>query len=179
MPDRAGLPAPRDGAPYRISVVCLGNICRSPTAQVVLEQMLVEAGLADRVAVDSSGLGGWHVGKPMDQRAAAVLRAAGYQPDRHRARQVASDWADDYDLVLAMDHSHLRELRGDVAHDDDLAERVRLFRDFDPDQPGGEVPDPYYGGPEGFDDVLTMIERTSAALVTVLHEELGGQGPHR
>ena len=80
------LPPPRSPGRYAVELVCLGNICRSPTAHVVLEQRLAEAGLDDRVVVDSSGTGDWHVGSPMDSRAAATLSAAGYDPSRHRAR---------------------------------------------------------------------------------------------
>ena len=88
---------------YRIAFVCLGNICRSPMADVVLTARVEEAGLADRVTVASSGTGDWHVGHPMDHRAAATLAAAGYDPTRHRAQQFAASWLDEFDLVLAMD----------------------------------------------------------------------------
>jgi protein-tyrosine phosphatase len=144
-------------------LVCLGNICRSPTAQVVLENRLTEAGLDDRVTVASSGTGDWHVGQPMDHRAAAALREAGYDPSRHRARQYDASWRDDHDLVLAMDRANLADLGG-------RTERVRLFRDFDPDDPGAEVPDPYYGGADTFAEVLRIVERTSDALVAALAE---------
>ena len=87
------LPPQHTDGRYRIHLVCLGNICRSPTAHVVLEQRVAEAGLADAVEVTSSGTGGWHVGNPMDPRAAATLAAAGYDPTRHRARQYdATSW---------------------------------------------------------------------------------------
>ena len=155
------LPPPRHPGHYAISLVCLGNICRSPTAQVVLEARLAAAGLDDRVAVRSSGTGDWHVGHPMDTRAAATLERAGYDPSRHRARQYDDTWATEDDLVLAMDHDNLADLGG-------RTERVGLFRDFDPDGPGQDVPDPYYGGADGFREVLEMVERTSDALVTVL-----------
>jgi protein-tyrosine phosphatase len=141
--------------------VCLGNICRSPTAQVVLERRLAEAGLDDRVVVRSAGTGHWHVGDPMDSRAAATLRAAGYDPSRHRARQYAASWADEHDLVLAMDADNLADLGG-------RSERVGLFRDHDPVDPGSDVPDPYYGGADGFAQVLAIVERTSDALVADL-----------
>ncbi|HEY1119305.1 MAG TPA: low molecular weight protein-tyrosine-phosphatase, partial [Acidimicrobiales bacterium] len=121
-------------------MVCLGNICRSPMADVVLAERLADAGLDDRVSVGSSGTGGWHVGDPMDRRAAATLTAAGYDATRHRARQWGSgEDADAADLVLAMDAQNLADLGGPT-------DRVRLFRDFDPVDPGSDVPDPYYGG---------------------------------
>jgi protein-tyrosine phosphatase len=152
------LPRPRRPGEYTVALVCLGNICRSPTAHVVLAEKLADAGLDDRVEVHSSGTGDWHVGEPMDARAAAALSEAGYDPSRHRARQYDASWESTHDLVLAMDAQNLADLGG-------RSERVRLFRDFDPVGTGEDVPDPWYGGPEGFATVLTMVERTAAALV--------------
>ena len=153
----ATLPPPRTPGQYAISLVCLGNICRSPTAHVVLEARLAAAGLGDRVSVRSSGTGDWHVGRPMDSRAATTLEHAGYDASRHRAQQYDDLRAAD-DLVLAMDHDNLADLGG-------RSERIGLFRDFDPVGAGEDVPDPYYGGADGFREVLTMVERTSDALV--------------
>jgi protein-tyrosine phosphatase len=161
------LPPQRTDGPYRITLVCLGNICRSPTAHVVLEKRLAQAGLAGEVEVTSSGTGDWHVGHPMDSRAAATLSAAGYDPSRHRAQQYDVGRAASYDLVLAMDETNLADLGG-------RSERVRLFRDYDPVDPGAAVPDPYYGGDDGFEEVLTMVERTSASLVGLLGDLLAG-----
>ena len=157
----ATLPPPRTPGRYSISLVCLGNICRSPTAHVVLEQRLAAAGLDDRVTVRSSGTGDWHVGRPMDTRAAATLEHAGYDASRHRAQQYDDSWAAADDLVLAMDHENLADLGG-------RTDRVALFRDFDPEGPGEDVPDPYYGGADGFREVLTMVERTADTLVGLL-----------
>ena len=154
----ATLPPPRSPGQYAISLVCLGNICRSPTAHVVLEARLAAAGLDDRVSVRSSGTGDWHVGRPMDSRAAATLEHAGYDSSRHRAQQYDDLRAAADDLVLAMDHDNLADLGG-------RSERIGLFRDFDPVGAGEDVPDPYYGGADGFREVLTMVERTSDALV--------------
>ena len=166
------IPAPRDPGTYRVALVCLGNICRSPMAHVVLESRLDDAGLGDLVEVTSSGTGGWHVGNPMDPRAAATLARAGYDATRHRARQYEAAWVDRNDLVLAMDHDNLDNLiaLGGVSP------RVMLFRDFDPVEPGGDVPDPYYGGDAGFEEVLSMVERTSDNLVAALSalKALGG-----
>jgi protein-tyrosine phosphatase len=160
------LPAPRDPGRYRIELVCLGNICRSPMAHVVLEARLDEAGLGDVVEVTSSGTGDWHVGNRMDRRAAASLSAAGYDPSRHRARQYDAGSAAGADLVLAMDGDNLADLGG-------VSPRVMLFRAFDPVDPGGDVPDPYYGGDAGFEEVLTMVDRTSASLATHVAAALG------
>ena len=158
------IPAPRDPDRYRVALVCLGNICRSPMAHVVLESRLDDAGLGDLVEVTSSGTGCWHVGNPMDPRAAATLTQAGYDATRHRARQYDASWTDRNDLVLAMDQDNLDNL-SDLGR---VSPRVMLFRDFDPVEPGGDVPDPYYGGDAGFEEVLSMVERTSDNLVAAL-----------
>ncbi len=169
----SGLPPPREPGRYRIALVCLGNICRSPMAHVVLEAALDDAGLGGLVEVTSSGTGDWHVGNPMDRRAAATLTAVGYDASRHRARQYDAATTDRLDLVLAMDRDNLADLGG-------VSDRVRLFRDFDPVGTGGDVPDPYYGGDAGFEEVLTMVERTSGALVGLLSELLAdAPGPRR
>lgn len=154
------IPPPRTPGRYAVAVVCLGNICRSPMADVVLQQRLAGTG----VEVCSAGTGDWHVGQPMDARAAATLKARGYDPSRHRAQQATPDWTGRFDLVLAMDEQNLRDLGGPT-------DRIRLFRDFDPEGPG-EVPDPYYGGEEGFEEVLAMVERTADALAAELAQEL-------
>jgi protein-tyrosine phosphatase len=150
-----------------VALVCLGNICRSPTAHVVLEEKLAAAGLDDRVVVRSSGIGDWHVGQPMDRRAAATLVSAGYDPSRHRAQQYAASWADTHDLVLAMDHENLADVGG-------RSERVAMFRDFDPVDPGGDVPDPFYGEQDTFAEVLEIVERTSTHLVAELARLVDG-----
>ena len=134
-------------------------------ADVVLADRVAAAGLDDRVEVVSAGTGDWHVGDPMDRRAAALLSAHDYDPSRHRAQQVAAEWLTSYDLVLTMDEANLRDLRALAAAVD--PERVRLFRDFDPVGPG-EVPDPYYGGPAGFEEVLDMVERTADRIIVGL-----------
>lgn len=154
---------------YRVALVCLGNICRSPIAHVVLAQRLEREGLDDRVEVASSGTGGWHTGEPMDRRAAAVLRDAGYDPSRHRARTFSTDWYAEHDLLLAMDHSNRADML-DQAPTVEQQAQVRLFREFDPLASDGddEVPDPWYGGTDGFRDVLAMIERTTDELVSQL-----------
>ena len=164
------LPEPRrPGAPYRIAVVCLGNICRSPMAEVILSHKLERAGLDRDVEVVSAGIGGWHVGDPMDRRAATVLTAHGYDASRHRAQQFDASWHDEYDLILTMDSDNEREVAATVSSPDQRS-RVRMFRDFDPraDTADKDVPDPYFGGSDGFDTVLTMVERTATAIVAAL-----------
>ena len=173
MTQRTGspsLPARRSpGAPYRIAVVCLGNICRSPIAEVVLTSKLEKAGLGDEVEVVSAGTGGWHLGDPMDRRAAAVLTAHGYDTGTHEVQQFESSWFDDCDLVLAMDADNRTEITA-LLLDPDEGHRIRMFRDFDPraDDRDRDVPDPYFGGDDGFDTVLAMVERTAAGIVEVL-----------
>ncbi|MCW2584014.1 MAG: protein tyrosine phosphatase [Klenkia sp.] len=153
--------------PYRVSMVCLGNICRSPIAEVVLHGMVAEEGLADRVQVTSAGTGAWHVGGPMDPGSAAVLRARGLDPDTHRAQQMTAAVVDRYDLLVAMDTSNLADLQEMVGGADHP--RVVLLRDFDPDGPDGRsVPDPYGGGPEGFETVYAQVEAACAGLVAAL-----------
>jgi protein-tyrosine phosphatase len=164
------LPAPT-GTPYRIGLVCLGNICRSPMADVVLTELVDRAGLSSAVEVSSSGTGGWHVGDPMDSRAAATLMAEDYDPSRHRAQQFDSGWFD-RDLILVMDADNLADVRAQLPGPDDALDKVRMFRDFDP-VGVGDVPDPYFGGEDGFAEVLRMVERTSIAIVTQLARLLG------
>ena len=158
MTELVDLPEPRaDGAPYRIAVVCLGNICRSPMAAAVLRRALAQAGLDD-VVVDSAGTAGYHVGDPADPRARATLRRRGYD-DTHTARCFqASDFATT-DLVLAMDAANVRDLRRLAPTPEDAA-KVRLLRGE------GDVPDPYYD--DTFDEALDLIE----AAVPLVVEEL-------
>ena len=159
-----GLPRPT-GSPYRIAFVCLGNICRSPMADVILRELLLEAGLDDKVAVTSCGTGDWHLGEPMDPRAADHLRAAGYDPSAHRAQQYDPTWLEN-DLVLAMDSKNLDDITGGRGAGD----RVRMFRSFDPEaEPGDlDVPDPWYAGDESFAVVLGIVERTCRQLIAEL-----------
>ena len=169
----ATLPEPAAPGTYRIALVCLGNICRSPMAHVVLASRVEDAGLGDRVHLESFGTGDWHVGRPMDHRAAATLTAEGYDATRHRARTFGVREADAFDLVLAMDRANHEDL-ADLGVD---ASRLRLFRSFDPEAAdsavegaGDEVPDPYFDD-DGFGDVLAIVERTSARLVDLLQRQ--------
>ncbi|WP_344976466.1 low molecular weight protein-tyrosine-phosphatase [Salinactinospora qingdaonensis] len=159
------VPEPRDPlGPYRICLVCLGNICRSPMAEQVLRTDLERAGLGEAVVLDSAGTGNWHIGSGMDERAAATLRVHGY-PTEHVARVFQPAWFAERDLVLAMDTDNLADLSR-LAPDEEAARtRLRLFRSFAPGTGlHPEVPDPYYGGDDGFTTVLTMIESASKGL---------------
>ncbi|MFN0252086.1 MAG: low molecular weight protein-tyrosine-phosphatase [Kofleriaceae bacterium] len=153
----------------RICFVCLGNICRSPTAEGVMRVLVEKAGLAERVVLDSAGTGAYHVGEAPDPRTREAAKRRGYALE-HRAWQfTANDFAR-FDLVLAMDAQNLRHLRGLArgrGHD------VRLFRSFDPSAgDGAEVPDPWYGGEDGFREVLDQCERACEGLVAYVREQL-------
>ncbi len=156
----------------RICFVCLGNICRSPTAEAVMRGVLARAGLAARVVLDSAGTGAWHVGEPSDPRTRAAARRRGVDID-HRGRQFGRDDFARFDLVLAMDVANQRALLA-MAPDPAAASKVRLLRSFDPAAAhGAEVPDPYYGGPDGFDRVLDVCEAACAGLLVHVRERLG------
>ena len=140
--------------------VCSGNICRSPMAELVFRARLEDAGLGDAVRVSSAGTGPWHAGERADKRARATLKAHGY-PTEHVASEVSDDDLG-ADLLLAADEGHAEFLRSRVGD----SAKVRLLRSFDPSAPeGAEVPDPYYGGDDGFEDVLGMIERSGPGLL--------------
>ena len=154
----------------RICFVCSGNICRSPSAEIVMRSLLEREGLDGDVEVCSAGIGDWHVGEPVDRRSLAVLTERGYDGARHRARQFAPGWFADHDLVVAMDRSHLRDLQRMAGPGE--ADKVRLLTSFGPDATGDDVPDPYYGGPSGFTEVLDLIEHSCRALLDDLRARL-------
>jgi low molecular weight protein-tyrosine phosphatase len=180
-----------------VCCVCLGNICRSPMAEVALRDQIGKAGLAGRVVVDSAGTGDWHVGDPMDRGARTQLERRGYDGSAHRARQIDTSWLAERDLLLAMDRSNLATLRllarrvaaADAATPDtatpdtatpDTAEdaapgtdrRIRLFGEV-AGLDGAEVPDPYGDGPAAFARVLTMLEAGAANLAVELRAVAG------
>ena len=150
----------------RLLFVCMGNICRSPTAEGVMRHLLREQGLEDEIQIDSAGTGGWHVGAPPDERATEAARRRGIALDG-AARQVRPSDFEDYDLLLAADRENVRHLRA-IAPDDEARAKVRLLREFDPDSRGApdlDVPDPYYGGPGGFEEVLDLVEAACRGLL--------------
>ncbi len=160
--------------PVRICFVCLGNICRSPMAESVLRQRVTAADLADIVVVDSAGTGAWHVGGPADERARRTLLTHGYDAESHVARQFTAESFAHYDLVLVLDRDIFADLNA-LAPDDDSASKLQMFRAYDDaalDAGTLDVPDPYYGGQAGFDDVLALIERAADGLVATLQREL-------
>jgi protein-tyrosine phosphatase len=151
----------------KISVlfVCLGNICRSPTAQAVFEKWVQDRGVSERFEIDSAGTAAWHVGKPPDTRSVQFARKRGYELSHLRARQANAEDFDKFDVVLAMDKSNLKDLQ--ALCPDDFIGHLGLFLDFAKD-PESEVPDPYYGGELGFNRVLDLVEDASDGLLTFL-----------
>jgi protein-tyrosine phosphatase len=161
--------APR--RPLRVVLVCMGNICRSPMAEAVLRRRLEEAGLAELVEVDSAGTYGGHAGEPPDRRAREAGQRRGYDLRGQRARGLSREDRE-ADLVLAMDRGNLRRVRqllGDHPG-------VHLFLEASGSpSPAAEIPDPYYGGDEGFERVLDLIEAGAAGWVERLRAELGAE----
>lgn len=151
--------------------VCLGNICRSPLAEGVFLELLEEEGLDHRVDVDSAGTGAYHVGESPDPRSVDVARRNGVTL-RGSARQVVDEDLERFDYVVAMDRSNLRNVEG-LAAGSGASAALHLLREFDPEASDGDrdVPDPYYGGPDGFDRVYEMVERSCRTFLDVLRDE--------
>lgn len=153
----------------KVLFVCLGNICRSPTAEGVFRRALERAGIADQVEIDSCGVSDWHVGKAPDSRAQQAALSRGIDLSSLRARQLSVQDFSDFDYLLGMDQDNLRAMR--AMKPSHSQAHVGLFLAF-AGTPGGEVPDPYYGGEEGFENVLNMIESASEGLIQHLKREL-------
>lgn len=185
----AALPPPlnHDG-PYRICLICLGNICRSPMAEVALTCELAAAGLADAARVDSAGTGDWHIGHQMDAHARAELGRRGYDGSAHRARQVKPSWLANRDLILAMDRHNLADLRRMAAGAGIRGDRIMLFGEAgglpglsgaegEAEGDGLDVPDPYGGDSSDFGAVLDLIEAAARHIAAQLTELLAGRAP--
>jgi protein-tyrosine phosphatase len=164
------------GGPVRVLFVCLGNICRSPTAEGVMRELVRREGLEGAIAVESAGTGAWHVGSPPDARAAEAARARGVELSG-TARQVRAQDFEDFDYLVALDAENLRALRSLAPGEDERA-KVRLLREFDPASAGGaeeagdlDVPDPYYGGADGFDEVFELVRAACAGLLEQLRRD--------
>jgi protein-tyrosine phosphatase len=158
------MPAPR----VRVLMVCLGNICRSPSAHGVFEALVARAGLGDQIAVDSAGTGDWHIGASPDQRAQAAALKRGYDLSNQRARQVSDTDFERFDYLLAMDRTNLKDLRARCpqAH----RNKLHLLLEF-ADTSHEAVPDPYYSGEEGFELVLDLVETACAGLLAHVRAE--------
>ena len=163
-----------DAAPAtRILFVCLGNICRSPTAEGVMAQLLREQGLEGEVEIDSAGTGAWHVGSAPDTRATGAAKGRGVTLEG-AARQVTTEDFEAFDLLLAMDRQNAADVTA-LAPDEDARAKVRLLREFDPEAVAAgelDVPDPYYGGADGFEDVLDLVTRACQGLLAELRPNL-------
>ncbi len=157
-----------EGKPVRVLFCCMGNICRSPTADGVFRKLIADAAAQDRIACDSAGTHGYHIGEPPDPRTQAHAAKRGYDLSGLRARKVEVADFTRFDLILAMDRNNLALLR-------DLCpprqhQRIALYGEYSARYAGQEVPDPYYGGARGFEEVLDRVEETSQQLLQRLLE---------
>ncbi len=143
----------------RVQFVCLGNICRSPLAEGVFRHLVTEQGIASEFVIASSGTGAWHVGQAPDSRMQKTAYAKGVDISRQRARQFKSGDLEDFDHILAMDQSNLQNILRHDAHGE-YTDKVHLFREYDPEPGDYDVPDPYYGGDQGFETVFRIVDRT-------------------
>ncbi len=147
----------------RVLFVCLGNICRSPSAQGVFQHLVDRQGLGERIAVDSAGTGDWHIGQPPDLRSQQAALARGYAISDLRARLVTAEDFRDFDYILAMDRANLRNLL--AMQPEGFAGHLGLFLEFGRQREQLEVPDPYHGGEEAFELVLDLIQQASEGLL--------------
>jgi protein-tyrosine phosphatase len=154
----------------RVLFVCLGNICRSPTAEAVFRQHVRAAGLEQRVLIDSAGTSDYHAGYPPDQRACAAAGKRGYDMEGLRARQVSVEDFHQFHYLLAMDRTNLSDLKRLAPREH--AHKARLFMEFSAAYRGREVPDPYYGGAQGFERVLDMLEDAARGLLADIEGRL-------
>jgi protein-tyrosine phosphatase len=162
---------------HRILFVCLGNICRSPIAEGVFRRLAEAEGLGDRFEIDSAGLGDWHVGQAPDGRAQMAARRRGVEISGQSARQVEQGDFDRFDLLLVMDRSNFNELKRRAPAGTEA--KIRYFLDFAETASSKDVPDPFFGGPEGFEHVLDLIEAAARGLLASLADEsvdAGGRG---
>lgn len=150
--------------------VCMGNICRSPTAEGVFRKLVTDAGLAERIQSDSAGTHAFHAGSAPDRRAQAAAERRGFKLSDIRSRPVTADDFIDYDYILAMDLENLENLQEHAG--DEHRNKVMLFLQFADGDAPAEVPDPYYGGSAGFERVLDLVEQASRALLETLQSDL-------
>lgn len=154
----------------RVQFVCLGNICRSPLAEAVFQEHVKAAGLAEHFEIASSGTGDWHVGDTADRRMQSTAEEHGTSLDDHRARQFSADDLETYDHIFVMDKDNLHDVLY-LDENDRHNGKVRLFREFDPEPGDFQVPDPYYGGADGFGNVYQIVRRTAEQLLDRLIDE--------
>lgn len=147
----------------KVLFVCMGNICRSPTAEGVFRHLVKQEQLEDFIETDSAGTHAYHVGEPPDRRAQLTATNRGIDISDLKARRVHENDYEEYDYILAMDRDNLEILMSQTP--EHLAERISLFLDFAEDHPESEVPDPYYGGPMGFEQVFDMVNEAALGLL--------------
>ncbi len=148
----------------KVLFVCLGNICRSPTAEGVFTRLVEESGLGGHISIDSAGTHAYHVGSPPDRRAMQAARRRGVELGSLTGRRVEAEDFENFDYILAMDEENFHNLTA-MCPDDALKNRIQLFLDFAPHMGEREVPDPYYGGESGFERVLDLVEAASHGLL--------------
>jgi protein-tyrosine phosphatase len=146
-----------------ILFVCTGNICRSSTAEGVLRHYIQDAGLGEVVEIASAGTHGYHIGEPPDPRTIAHAKRRGFDLSAQRARKVRAEDFHAYDLILAMDRGHFAHLES--LRSTDARAEVQMFLEYHPARPHTDVPDPYYGGAEGFEEVLDLVEQANEVLL--------------
>ena len=171
-PPSAERPRPAPGAPVRVLMVCMGNICRSPTAHGVLTQRVADAGLGDRIVVDSAGTHDYHVGRPPDERAQQHAARRGVDLSAQRARQLTARDFDAFDLVLVMDDANQHAAR--ALCPPGQRHKLRRLTDFCTRHRASEVPDPYYGGAAGFEAVLDLVEDACDGVLAALAPHCAG-----
>lgn len=156
----------------KVLFVCLGNICRSPLGEGIFRHLVTQSGLAARVEIDSAGTGNWHAGKPPHHGSQRVAKERGLDISGQRARQIQIEDLDDYDYVVAMDSQNLTDIRDLDPLRKTRAQVVRMM-DFAPARRLQDVPDPYFGGPEGFDHVYELVEEACKGLLEHIAAEQG------
>ena len=154
----------------KVLFVCLGNICRSPTAEGVFTALIHRERLSDLVSIDSAGTGAWHVGDQPDRRAQAAAKTRGYDLSTQRARQIKETDFWDFDYVIAMDSQNHSDLS--MMAPTSVQDRISMFLSFAAEKGIRDVPDPYYGGPDGFDHVLDLVEAASLGLLQDIRKRL-------
>lgn len=155
---------------FHVCFVCLGNICRSPTAEGIFIDMIQRAGLTDQIAIDSAGTGSWHIGANADPRSIEAASRHNIELGSKARQFVASDLKR-FDLIIAMDHQNLRDLRA-MTRDASLAAKIHLLRSFSPNSDGDlDVPDPYYCGDQGFEQVFQICQQSLSGLLTYIKQQ--------
>lgn len=169
MPEDYRRPISEDN-PYKLVFVCLGNICRSPTAEGIFIHKVKEAGLENYFYIDSAGTAAYHVGESANSRSQATANKRGiHLPSK--ARRLEYTDLEEFDLILTMDSENFRNVK-ELDRKNRFTHKIKMMRDFDPQPDNGEVPDPYYGGPEGFENVFNVLERSCEALLEELKPEI-------